>query len=92
VARYRLEGLVPGEGWGWRREAQFLPPGGGADLSGKVQSSSPAWIADIEKRAILAALESTHGNKTRAAALLGITRTKLHTRLKGFGITAESAV
>jgi transcriptional regulator of acetoin/glycerol metabolism len=65
---------------------------GGADLSGKVRSSSPAWIADIEKRAILAALESTHGNKTRAAAPLGITRTKLHTPLKGFGIAAEWAV
>jgi DNA-binding NtrC family response regulator len=91
VARYRLEGLVWEEGWGWRRDAQFLPPGG-ADLSGKVRSSSPAWIADIERHAILTALESTHGNKTRAAGLLRITRTKLHTRLEGFGITAESAV
>lgn len=64
----------------------------GVDVSGKVRSPSPAWIADIERHAILAPLESTHGNKTRAAALLGITRTKLHTRLKGFGITAEPAV
>lgn len=54
-------------------ERGTVPSARGADLSGKVRSSSPAWIADIEKRAILAALESTHGNKTRAAALLGIT-------------------
>jgi DNA-binding NtrC family response regulator len=36
-------------------------------------------------------LEYTHGNKTQAAALLGITRTQLHTRLKRFGLTAGSA-
>ncbi len=46
----------------------------------------PAPLAEMERRAILAALEQTHGNKTRAAALLGITRTQLHTRLKRFGI------
>jgi DNA-binding NtrC family response regulator len=39
-----------------------------------------------------AALEATHGNKTQAAALLGITRMKLHTRLKRSGLTPESTV
>ncbi len=43
-------------------------------------------LAEMERRAILAALEQTHGNKTHAAAILGITRTQLHTRLKRFGI------
>ena len=47
---------------------------------------TPDSLADLEKRAIVAALEQTGGNKTRAAVRLGITRTKLHTRLKRFGI------
>ena len=45
-------------------------------------------LADVEKRAILAALTHTQGNKTRAATLLGITRTQLHTRLKRFGLAS----
>lgn len=51
----------------------------------------PEALPDMEKRAILAALERTKGNKTQAAAILGITRTKLQTRLKRFGIAAEAA-
>jgi transcriptional regulator with GAF, ATPase, and Fis domain len=51
----------------------------------------PEALPDLEKRAILAALERTKGNKTQAATILGITRTKLHTRLKRFGIASESA-
>jgi transcriptional regulator with GAF, ATPase, and Fis domain len=53
-----------------------------------VEPSAPAGLAALERRAIQAALEQTKGNKTQAAALLGITRTKLHTRLKRFGIAA----
>jgi DNA-binding NtrC family response regulator len=49
---------------------------------------APEALAEMEKRAILAALEHSRGNKTQAAAILGITRTKLHTRLKRFGLTA----
>jgi transcriptional regulator with GAF, ATPase, and Fis domain len=48
--------------------------------------AEPAPLAEIERRTILAALEETHGNKTRAASLLGITRTQLHTRLKRYGL------
>jgi len=48
--------------------------------------SAPEALADLERRAILAALAHTKGNKTQAAALLGITRTQLHTRLKRFGL------
>ncbi|MGE5850963.1 MAG: sigma-54 interaction domain-containing protein, partial [Candidatus Methylomirabilota bacterium] len=45
-------------------------------------------LAALERRAILAALEQTKGNKTQAAALLGITRTQLHTRVKRYGLTS----
>jgi two-component system NtrC family response regulator len=39
-------------------------------------------LAELEKRAILTALESTGGNKLRAAALLGIARSTLHEKLR----------
>jgi DNA-binding protein Fis len=49
-------------------------------------------LAEAEKRALLAVFERTKGNKTQAAAILGIPLTKLHTRLKRFGLAPESAV
>jgi two-component system response regulator AtoC len=48
---------------------------------------APEALGALERRAILAALEQTKGNKTRAAGLLGITRTQLHTRVKRYGLT-----
>jgi transcriptional regulator with GAF, ATPase, and Fis domain len=56
------------------------------------EPAAPEALADLEKRAIREALERSNGNKTQAAAILGITRTKLHTRLKRFGLAPESAV
>jgi two-component system response regulator HydG len=43
-------------------------------------------LHDLERAAIIEALQQTHGHKSRAAALLGLTRFQLHTRLKRFGI------
>ncbi len=54
--------------------------------------AAPEMLVDLERRAIRAALEHTKGNKTRAAALLGITRTQLHTRVKRFGLASEPVV
>jgi transcriptional regulator with GAF, ATPase, and Fis domain len=45
-------------------------------------------LADVERRTIIDALERAHGNKSRAAAALGITRTQLYGRLKRFGLDA----
>jgi transcriptional regulator with GAF, ATPase, and Fis domain len=53
--------------------------------------AAPEALGDLERRAILAALERTKGNKTQAAALLGITRTQLHTRVRRYGLAAEPA-
>jgi transcriptional regulator with GAF, ATPase, and Fis domain len=53
---------------------------------------APEALAVLEKRAILGALEHTRGNKTHAAALLGITRTQLRTRLKRFGLAPDTTV
>ena len=67
---------------------------GSTKTSGPREPESPALqtLADLEKRAILAALEHTRGNKTQAAAVLGITRTQLRTRLKRFGLTPGATV
>jgi len=53
-----------------------------------LEPSTPEALAELERRAILAALGHTKGNKTQAAALLGITRTQLHTRVKRFGLAS----
>ena len=42
-------------------------------------------LAELERRAILAALEQTGGDKRKAAELLGISRAKVYQRLKEWG-------
>jgi DNA-binding NtrC family response regulator len=44
--------------------------------------SPPSSLEDLERQAILDALQRAHGHKSRAAALLGLTRFQLYTRLK----------
>jgi len=70
--------------------ATHLGLGGAAGPEGTGRQAgpppTPEPLDELERRAILAALEETGGNKSRAAARLGITRTKLHTRLRRFGI------
>jgi len=43
-------------------------------------------LAELEKRAILSALEYTKGDRTVAAAMLGIGRTTLYRKLKEYGL------
>ena len=43
-------------------------------------------LQDLERKAIIDALERTHGHKSRAAALLGLTRFQLYSRLRRHGI------
>jgi len=43
-------------------------------------------LHELERRAIVDALERTHGHKARAARLLGLTRFQLYSRLKRYGI------
>lgn len=54
------------------------PPPAAAPASGSLQ--------DLERTAVLEALQRTHGHKARAAALLGLTRFQLYTRLKRYRI------
>jgi two-component system response regulator AtoC len=43
-------------------------------------------LQEIERRAILEALQRTHGHKSRVAGLLGLSRFQLYTRLKRYHI------
>jgi DNA-binding NtrC family response regulator len=49
---------------------------------------SGAPLADVEKDYILSVLQQFDGNQVRAAAALGIDRSKLYRRLKQYGIKA----
>jgi two-component system response regulator AtoC len=62
----------------------------GATNDQPAENSAPESLASLERRAILAALAYAKGNKTHAAARLGITRTQLRTRLNRFGLTSEA--
>jgi DNA-binding NtrC family response regulator len=43
-------------------------------------------LADWERQMVTDALRSSNGNRSRAAAMLGLTRSQLYTRLKRFGL------
>ena len=55
------------------QESLHLPPGG---------MNLPAFLAGIERRLVQEALDLSHGNQVRAAALLGLTRDQLRYRMK----------
>jgi two-component system response regulator HydG len=44
-------------------------------------------LADLEREAILGAIQTLHGDKLKAARLLGIGKTTLYRKLKEYGIT-----
>ncbi len=50
-------------------------------------NTEPRPLEEIEKKAILAALEASRGNKSETARKLGINRKTLHKKLKNYGVT-----
>ena len=48
--------------------------------------------ADMKKKELLEALESTGGNQSRAAEILGISRVTVWNRMKRYGITARKKI
>ncbi|MBP5286168.1 MAG: sigma-54-dependent Fis family transcriptional regulator [Kiritimatiellae bacterium] len=52
----------------------------------KPEFSPDTTLAEIEKSRIIAALERTGGNKTRAAKMLGISRRTMHRKTKEWGL------
>jgi transcriptional regulator with GAF, ATPase, and Fis domain len=51
-----------------------------------VRPTTPMALDELERKAIIDALQRTHGHKARAAALLGLTRFQLYGRLKRYHI------
>jgi two-component system, NtrC family, response regulator PilR len=67
-------------------EAQEREPANGA----AGESSLPAYLDEVERKAIVEALSKTGFNRTAAAKLLGITFRQLRYRMQRLGITDES--
>jgi transcriptional regulator with GAF, ATPase, and Fis domain len=59
--------------------ASPAPPSSAAAPAGEA-------LPDVERRLVVDALGRSKGNKSKAAALLGITRSQLYTRVKRFGL------
>ena len=55
-------------------------------LGGFAQQQGIVPLAEVEKRAIVQAIEYTKGDRTVAAAMLGIGRTTLYRKLKEYGL------
>ena len=64
--------------------SQLTAPG--PRLRGTLTDSQSLNLAEREKAALVAALDQCNGNKKKAAALLGIHRPTLYTKLKKFGL------
>lgn len=62
-----------------------LPPGAGS-APGREISLGSLKLDDRERHAILQALAETHGNKLKAAKMLGIHRPTLYNKMKRYGI------
>jgi len=56
-------------------------PGDTGRIAVATAEFEPATLAEVEQRHVLATLESTGGNKTKAARLLGIERSTLDRKL-----------
>jgi two-component system, NtrC family, response regulator PilR len=61
----------------------------GFDVSKPMEVGLPEYLEDIEKRAILKALEKANNNKTAAAKLLGVSFRTLRYRLTKLGLAKE---
>ncbi len=69
--------------WSVRSACSEPPP---VSTPGEKRGDLRAAVNDVERRRILAALEETGGNQTRAAKVLGISRRSLLDRLDAHGI------
>jgi two-component system, NtrC family, response regulator AtoC len=76
-------------------EAQHLAlpgsPAGGASAAGEAESGSPATLNELERTALVQALDRTGWNVSRAARLLGISRDTLRYRIDKHGLTARAS-
>jgi len=67
--------------------AYYGPVVPAAAIPGALPDTEPRPLDEVEKEAILAALEAAGGNKSEAARRLGINRKTLHKKLKSYGVS-----
>ena len=67
-------------------ESDFAWLGRGAAARQPFDMPGDISLADLERRAIIATLERTHGNVREAAASLGVDRSTLYEKLKRYEI------
>ncbi|MFN8548990.1 MAG: sigma-54 dependent transcriptional regulator [Candidatus Eisenbacteria bacterium] len=82
----------------FRSPSNFTPPGGMVEHGGTPLAvaeahapsgpfaEAPETLSDAERRAVIDALRAARGNKSRAAALLGISRTRLYKKIRDYGL------
>lgn len=63
-----------------------LPPVMLGTIKSEAQPGEPHTLEDLERRAIVNALETAGGDRQRAAKLLGIGKTTIYRKLKEYGI------
>ncbi len=71
---------------------ELAGPGGDPHMAAETPAPAPDLSGDLrldelERRAVVEALRRSGGNQSRAAELLGITRTSLYRRLRRYGLT-----
>ena len=67
-------------------EVRDLPPELRWSASGDDKTRTYTYLEEVERRAIMEALESTGGQRANAAKLLGIGKTTLYSKLKEYGL------
>ncbi len=67
-------------------DLMLLPASSGASAASTEASGQPISLAELERRHIEQVLRDTDGNKSRAAAILGIERSTLDRKLKKYAI------
>ena len=88
-ARATAAGAESAAGWGQISNAQPPAPASSATMwagSGEANEAPVLPLAEVERQAILRALEYTQGDRAVAAHLLGIGRTTLYRKLKEYAV------
>jgi two-component system response regulator PilR (NtrC family) len=71
-------------------DLRLTPPAEPEDVHGERSGALPDYLDNVERKAILEALEKTGFNRTAAAKLLGITFRQLRYRMQRLGIRDDS--
>jgi len=79
-------GLLTAAHFGIAPRKEGLPRAAEGVTSDPSPLASESSLPDVEKRMVSETLKKAKGNKSKAAAILGLTRSQLYTRLKRHGI------